>query len=1063
MANSNYLPVLIVSVTNAVPDDTFVKTQAHGQVDYLSHEWQEEDVWKSWRNMTKQKNEIANGVRLENASWRTWWKQRNKLKTVTPETLNWLKDSDVTWLYGPLHTANDYKPSQNAGAVSESSSQSSNRDQKPSHKPILKHRSISELLTSDLPNSPIFSPPESEDEDDGSPSIYDSLDLVTREQFISSQKVIPKRPSLQHTKSDTHITRWGPSRAFRKDSPPRIEPPGQHNADNYFPQVTAGGPVRSSLSQDSNSSTANSQNGERTKKKHISFNTFVEQCIAIDKPKRSNSFCGNIWGTGRNCDDDDGYEEDQEDFLDEDAELDAPWGRQRISNDRGSDSDSQDEEEDGIIEMRTSYRDTPKKQGPRSHSKVSNASSSSSVSTGSSATNSTNNSSSPSRSSVSTAKRGPPTRRHSGSTYRPRSSFIRTLPSDHVHVTIAPIAPTVLKTTRGWEEGFGDDCGSDDALDWRDRIWKYNNSKRNQSDDEGQASDGTPVELVYVPPFNSRYAFGYEDDLDEAEELGFIEEDGFEEDEEDDEYSTGIIHTRRFRDDSTTTSVFRHRDTVVGSVGFDGFGDERPIFGSPDGDERDDVAGIPIPIPATDPDDLGFAYPSQSNSEATTIPRVVLKQDIHSSEFNEEQELYGPDLGLGDEYMSSRPSRGREAYSTRSRNKIRADDDRPSRSASRTASSVSSRSRSKSHSRTPSPNLDSVSAGYPSLASSAASLQTPSAQSLRPPLRRASSSLSAPDTTSGSPSLLSPPRGRSHSYQDLQGARAQSQSSSRGRSSTRTPSSSALDSSSSPLGSLSPDVVAAYIGGGRPDRGDKDSRRGRDTGRERGRGRSQTTDKKLSVSLSNSPEPPRSVEESKEVPFIPPPPSIRNEASFSSTCSSSSSTKTVVPEVDEALVREAEFMSRAEEELRRRTTPTPSNSPVIEMRAPIVDHVEHVAKPVYHLPASSAAATSTRAPPTPTSPTPTPTKSRPPLLAPSPPHTAPPSSSSYTAISSPSPTSPRESMSPQRLASPSAADGVFPTPEPRSPLRSPDLEGSIIGKAAEIVSTAGAYLGFWQH
>ncbi|EEB98932.1 hypothetical protein MPER_01473 [Moniliophthora perniciosa FA553] len=39
--------------------------------------------------MTRQKNEIANGMRLENASWRTWWKQRNNLKTVNPETLNW--------------------------------------------------------------------------------------------------------------------------------------------------------------------------------------------------------------------------------------------------------------------------------------------------------------------------------------------------------------------------------------------------------------------------------------------------------------------------------------------------------------------------------------------------------------------------------------------------------------------------------------------------------------------------------------------------------------------------------------------------------------------------------------------------------------------------------------------------------------------------------------------------------------------------------------------------------------------------------------------------------------
>ena len=88
---SNYLPLLLVSVTGnpAAPDDSNVTTLPTGQVDYLSHQWREEDVWNSWKNMTKQKNAIANGSRLENASWRTWWKQRNKLKTISPETLNW--------------------------------------------------------------------------------------------------------------------------------------------------------------------------------------------------------------------------------------------------------------------------------------------------------------------------------------------------------------------------------------------------------------------------------------------------------------------------------------------------------------------------------------------------------------------------------------------------------------------------------------------------------------------------------------------------------------------------------------------------------------------------------------------------------------------------------------------------------------------------------------------------------------------------------------------------------------------------------------------------------------
>ena len=86
---TSYLPVLLVSVTNTVPDDTAYETQPEGQVDYLSHNWREEDVWRSWRSMTRQKNAIVNGMRLENASWRTWWKQRNKLKTISPETLNW--------------------------------------------------------------------------------------------------------------------------------------------------------------------------------------------------------------------------------------------------------------------------------------------------------------------------------------------------------------------------------------------------------------------------------------------------------------------------------------------------------------------------------------------------------------------------------------------------------------------------------------------------------------------------------------------------------------------------------------------------------------------------------------------------------------------------------------------------------------------------------------------------------------------------------------------------------------------------------------------------------------
>ncbi|KAF7308392.1 DUF1752 domain-containing protein [Mycena chlorophos] len=250
---AQYLPVLLVSVsTNAVPDDSSLEPLPRGQVDYLSHQWEEEDVWRSWRSMTRQKNEIANGMRLENASWRTWWKQRNKLKTISPETLNWLKDSDVTWLYGPLHTAVDWspppKPKPDPTEVGKESSTEDKLDlAQAKHRSILKHRSVAELLQSDLPASPLFSPAESDDSNDSN-----SDDNPT--------DVRPVRPPLLHTKSAPHI--HPPTHPhLRKPSPPRVLPPAMAAA-----------------SPDSSRAASS--------RRHITFNTFVEQCIAIDSPRR---------------------------------------------------------------------------------------------------------------------------------------------------------------------------------------------------------------------------------------------------------------------------------------------------------------------------------------------------------------------------------------------------------------------------------------------------------------------------------------------------------------------------------------------------------------------------------------------------------------------------------------------------------------------------------------------------------------------------------------------------------------------------------------------------------
>lgn len=70
-------------------DDTAVRKEPSHHVDYLSYEWREEDIWASWRHIVEHRNVYGERSRLENASWRTWAKAQFKLKTVSPETLNW--------------------------------------------------------------------------------------------------------------------------------------------------------------------------------------------------------------------------------------------------------------------------------------------------------------------------------------------------------------------------------------------------------------------------------------------------------------------------------------------------------------------------------------------------------------------------------------------------------------------------------------------------------------------------------------------------------------------------------------------------------------------------------------------------------------------------------------------------------------------------------------------------------------------------------------------------------------------------------------------------------------
>ena len=70
-------------------DDIAVRTQPSKHVDYLSHNWKEEDISSSWKHIVSKRISYSNSARLENVSWRTWIKSKNNLKTVSAESLDW--------------------------------------------------------------------------------------------------------------------------------------------------------------------------------------------------------------------------------------------------------------------------------------------------------------------------------------------------------------------------------------------------------------------------------------------------------------------------------------------------------------------------------------------------------------------------------------------------------------------------------------------------------------------------------------------------------------------------------------------------------------------------------------------------------------------------------------------------------------------------------------------------------------------------------------------------------------------------------------------------------------
>lgn len=213
-------------VTGTAEDDTAVASKPSRQVDYLSHNWAEEDIWTSWRYIVSKRGEFSNSARLENASWRTWMKAKNNLKTISPESLNWLKDCDVTWLYGPLQS----RPSKLYESHTEPSSSSMSKTESlvnmATKKPILKKRTMSEIML---------------------------------QHSLSSASLLKQAAASIHAQQEV--------------SDPEIDFVPVSFASRHLSIASA------STVESTDSSTLASPCTER---RHIHFNEQVEQCIAID-------------------------------------------------------------------------------------------------------------------------------------------------------------------------------------------------------------------------------------------------------------------------------------------------------------------------------------------------------------------------------------------------------------------------------------------------------------------------------------------------------------------------------------------------------------------------------------------------------------------------------------------------------------------------------------------------------------------------------------------------------------------------------------------------------------
>jgi hypothetical protein len=187
-----------------------------------------------------------------------------------------LKDSDVTWLYGPLHEA-PHGPVPPKGASLEDKLNIIPPLPK-GRKPILKKRTLAEVLvlglakTNNLPITPTRA--------HADPDELKELDIDSRGTTGPEQR---DRIMLLHTKSDTNLLRPAISRVHYSNPSSPVEVPTPRRPSMRTRD-------RSHLSNSTNTGSVSpppmDENGPR---KRVGFNAYVSQCIAIAPGERDTS------------------------------------------------------------------------------------------------------------------------------------------------------------------------------------------------------------------------------------------------------------------------------------------------------------------------------------------------------------------------------------------------------------------------------------------------------------------------------------------------------------------------------------------------------------------------------------------------------------------------------------------------------------------------------------------------------------------------------------------------------------------------------------------------------